>query len=142
MTEHSHYGPLISGANEEGMSLFRIHDGGGRNAFDIGGVCSCGLGVGLEVKVSKLPFSPSSGIQWSAFQFQQIIWLKQYALCNAISLVATYYETISAMRVVKLISAADFEPGWRPPDAQVFWLPKVDGKYRRLIHVCNHKNSH
>lgn len=137
MTEHSHYGPLIAGANATGMKLYRIHDGGGRNPFDIGGACKCGLGVAIEVKISHATnVHFSKPIDWNAFQPQQIIWLKHFVSVGALAIVATYYTDVQKMRLVRLEHGLDFTTGWMPEPRQTLICPKEDGKYTDVDMIC------
>lgn len=103
MTEHTQYSPLILGANEDGMALHRIHDGGGKNPFDIGGICACGLGVAIEVKIvhDKIP-TTDEPVHWGRFESQQITWLRKYAQKGALAFAAVYYSEPRAMHVTKV----------------------------------------
>ena len=134
MSEHDLYGPLTIGANADGMKLYRIHDGGGANPFDIGGICACGTGVAIEVKVTD---TVPGAINWKRFQSQQIIWLKAFAETGALSLVVMKYRKYGIVIAIRMKSVEEFEPGWIPNyNQQGMLIRQSDGTFHGLRNMC------
>lgn len=109
MREANLYAAIVTGANREGWSLFRISDlAPGRKPFDIAGCAPNGLAVGLEVKVTANQPQPDRTFSRSIFQTHQIEWLESYSEAGALALVTIYSTSDSRLVVYRLCGIQPF----------------------------------
>jgi len=91
--ERSLYAPLVKGAMQDGILLWRVSDGGyGKKPFDLCGIGPRGLALGIEVKASDRLVPPER-----LLAEHQLIWLRCYEGFGGIGLCLVYNTSTKTM---------------------------------------------